>query len=176
MNTSSASTTPDRPKESVRDQCSTGRVVKAPCGVLDVFAGVALLCVFGGYCWDALTLPGPVNPNGIGVGEFPLIIAVSALLAVALMLCLGVIKCFRGSNQEQVEIFRPVSVVLAVLVLLSIGTYLDSLGPIIGVAGLSSLIMLVVGERRPVQILAVSLGLSFGLYAIFVLALGVSFS
>ncbi|AEB58782.1 hypothetical protein MDS_2751 [Ectopseudomonas mendocina NK-01] len=65
---------------------------------------------------------------------------------------------------------------LAVLVLLGIGAYLDRLGPLVGVALLAALTMLAAGERRPMQIIAVSLGLSLGLYAVFVLALGVSFS
>ena len=115
-------------------------------------------------------------PNAIGVGEFPVIVAVATLFAVALMLCLGAIKCFRRSGQGVVAICRPLSVVLAIVLLLGVGAYLDRLGPVMGVAGLSALLMLVAGERRPLQIIAVSSGLSAGLYAIFVLALGVSFS
>ncbi|WP_277374343.1 tripartite tricarboxylate transporter TctB family protein [Pseudomonas sp. AA-38] len=143
---------------------------------MDILAGVVLLGVFGLYGWHALQLPGPMNPNGIGVGEFPVIIAVTSLVAVVLMLGVGVLKCLRRSAQQMVTTCRPLPVVLAVLVVLGIGTYLDKLGPLIGVAVLSALTMLAVGERRPMQIIAVSLGLSLGLYAVFVLALGVSFS
>lgn len=176
MNTSSASTTSARTKESTKGSRKAEPVFTAPEGVLDVLAAVALLGVFGWYCWDALQLPASMTPNGIGVGEFPLIIAVATLVAVALMLCLGVIKCLRRSAQKVVATSRPLSVVLAILLLLGIGSYLDKLGPVIGIAGLSALVMLVAGERRPIQIIAVSSGLSAGLYAIFVLALGVSFS
>ncbi|MBT2295325.1 tripartite tricarboxylate transporter TctB family protein [Pseudomonas fluorescens] len=176
MNTSSASTTSARTKKSTKDSRKAEPVVKAPAGVLDVLAGVVLLGVFGLYVWHAMQLPGPMNPNGIGVGEFPVIIAFASLVAVALMLCLGVIKCFRRSAQQVVTTCRPLSVLLAVLVLVGIGTYLGRLGPIVGVAALSVLTMLVVGERRPMQVIAVSLGLSLGLYAVFILALGVSFS
>ena len=176
MNASSASATSASAKESTKGPCNAEPVVKAPAGVLDILAGGVLLGVFGLYGWSALQLPGPMTPNGIGVGEFPVIIAGASLVAVVLMLCLGAIKCFRRPAQQVVTICRPLSVVLAVLVLLAIGIYLDRLGPLIGVAGLSALTMLFVGERRLMQIIAVSLGLSLGLYAVFVLALGVSFS
>lgn len=176
MNTSSASTTSARTKESTTGARKAEPVVRAPAGVLDVLAGVVLLGVFGLYGWHAMQLPGPMNPNGIGVGEFPVIIAVASIVAVALMLGVGVIKCVRRSAHPVVTTCRPLSVVLAVLVLLGIGTYLDRLGPLVGVALLSALTMLAAGERRPMQIIAVSLGLSLGLYAVFVLALGVSFS
>lgn len=176
MSASSASTTSASAKQSTKGPCNAAPVVKAPAGVLDVIAGVLLLGVFGLYGWHALQLPGPMNPNGIGVGEFPVIISVASLVAVVLMLCLGVIKCLRRSAQQMVTTCRPLSVVLAVLVLVGIGSYLDKLGPVLGVAVLSALTMLVVGERRPMQIISVSMGLSLGLYAVFVLALGVSFS
>lgn len=176
MNASSASTTSASAKASTTGPCNAEPVVKVPAGVLDILAGVVLLGVFGLYGWHALQLPGPMNPNGIGVGEFPVIIAVTSLVAVVLMLGVGVLKCLRRSVQQMVTTCRPLPVVLAVLVVLGIGTYLDKLGPLIGVAVLSALTMLVVGERRPMQIIAVSLGLSLGLYAVFVLALGVSFS
>ena len=176
MNTSSASTTSAETKEPTTGARKAESVVRAPAGVLDVLAGVVLLGAFGLYGWHAMQLPGPMNPNGIGVGEFPVIIAVASIVAVALMLGVGVIKCVRRSAHPVVTTCRPLSVVLAVLVLLGIGTYLDRLGPLVGVALLSALTMLAAGERRPMQIIAVSLGLSLGLYAVFVLALGVSFS
>lgn len=176
MNTSSASTTSTNAKESIKNSRKAEPFVNAPAGVLDILAGVVLLGVFALYGWQAMRLPGPMNPNGIGIGEFPMIITVASLVAVLLMLGLGVIKCLRRTTRQVVTVSRPVSVVLAVLVLVSVGMYLDRLGPIIGVAVLGALIMLVVGERRPLQIIAVSLGLSLGLYAVFVLALGVSFS
>lgn len=176
MNTSSASTTSAETKESTTGSSKVEPVVRAPEGVLDVLAGVALLGVFGLYGWHAMQLPEPMNPNEIGVGEFPVIIAVTGFVAAALMLCFGVVKCVRRSAQQQVAISRPLSAGLAILVLVGGGICLDRLGPVLGVALLSALTMLVVGERRPMQIIAVSLGLSLGLYAVFVLALGVSFS
>lgn len=176
MNTSSASPTSQTTQASTPGSRNAEPALKAPAGVLDVVAGVVLFAAFSLYGWYAWQLPGPMNPNGIGVGEFPLIIAVTSLVAVALMLAVGVVKCVRRSAHPVVTTCRPLSVVLAALVLLAIGAYLDRLGPLIGVAVISALTMLAAGERRPMQIIAVSLGLSLGLYAVFVLALGVSFS
>ena len=119
MNTSSASTTSARTKESTTGARKAEPVVRAPAGVLDVLAGVVLLGVFGLYGWHAMQLPGPMNPNGIGVGEFPVIIAVASIVAVALMLGVGVIKCVRRSAHPVVTTCRPLSVVLAVLVKLA---------------------------------------------------------
>lgn len=176
MNTSSVSAASAKAKKSITAPCNAESLIKVPAGVLDILAGLILLGVFGWYGWAALQLPASLNPNAIGVGEFPTIIAVAALVSVVLMLCLGVLRCMRRSPEDVITTCRPLSVVLAILLLLGIGSYLDKLGPVIGVAALSALLMLVAGERRPLQITAVSLGLSAGLYAIFVLALGVSFS
>ena len=149
MNTSSASTASESTQASMQGSRNAEPEVKAPAGVLDVLAGVVLFAAFGLYGWYALQLPGPMNPNGIGVGEFPLIIAVTGLVAVALMLGGGVIKCVRRSAHPVVTTCRPLSVVLATLVLLAIGAYLDRLGPLIGVAVIAALTMLAAGERRP---------------------------
>jgi hypothetical protein len=176
MNTSSVSAASGKAKKPMAGARNAQPLIRVPAAVLDVLAGLILLGVFGWYGWAALQLPASLNPNAIGVGEFPTIIAVAALVSVVLMLCLGVVRCLRHSPQDVTTICRPWSVVLAILILLGIGTYLDKLGPVIGVAALSALLMLAAGERRPLQITAVSLGLSAGLYAIFVLALGVSFS
>lgn len=106
MNTSSASTTSAETKEPTTGARKAESVVRAPAGVLDVLAGVVLLGVFGLYGWHAMQLPGPMNPNGIGVGEFPVIIAVVSLVAVALMLGVGVIKCVRRSAHPVVTTSR----------------------------------------------------------------------
>ncbi|NVK42848.1 MAG: tripartite tricarboxylate transporter TctB family protein [Oceanospirillaceae bacterium] len=174
MNTSTASTqgTPKDPAKCPHRQVHS---IQVPLVWLELVFGLVLLLVAGTYLYEAAKLPDPMNPKAVGAGDFPMIIAIGTLIAVFLMCCHGLVKIFREKEHERVELSRPLSVIIAVLILGGIGAFLDSLGAIIATAGLSALLMIAVGERRPLHLIAVPMGLALGLYAIFVLALGVYF-
>lgn len=174
MNTSTASTQ-GTPKDPAKSQRRQGHFIQVPLVWLEVVFGLVLLLIVGNYLYEATQLPNPMNPKAVGAGDFPMMIAIGTLIAVFLMCCHGLVKIFREKEHERVEFSRPLSVIVAILVLVGIGGFLDSLGAIIATAGLSALIMIAVGERRPLQLIAVPLGLALGLYAVFVLALGVYF-
>ncbi|GGO75999.1 hypothetical protein GCM10011348_02170 [Marinobacterium nitratireducens] len=174
MNSSTASTR-SVPKEPVGSHRKQEGVLQVPLVWLELLLGIVLLIVVGSYLYEAAKLPDPMNPKAVGAGDFPMMIAIGTLVAVFLMSCHGLVKIFSEKEHELVELSRPLSVIVAILVLVGIGAFLDSLGAIIATAGLSALLMLAVGERRPLQLIAVPLGLALGLYVIFVLALGVYF-
>ena len=174
MNSSTVSAR-SAPKESAKTHRRQERTIQIPLAWLELLFGLVLLIGVAVYLYEATQLPVPINPKAVGAGDFPMMIASGTLVAIFMMCCQGLWKVFREKKPVLVSLNRPVSVIIAMLVLGGIGAFLDALGVIIAMVSLSALLMVAAGERRPLQLIAVPLGLALGLYAVFVLVLSVYF-
>lgn len=174
MNTSTASTR-RQPKHSDHSQKKSELAIQVPMVWLEVLFGFILLVIVGSYLYEAIKLPSPMNAKSMGAGDFPMIIAIVTLVAVFVMFCIGLVKIFKEKEHELVAFSRPVWVVAAILVLVVIGAFMETLGALAASAILVALLMFFAGERRPLQLITVPLGLALGIYAVFILALGVYF-
>ena len=164
-----------QPELSDNSQQKHEPAIKLPMVWLEVVFGFILLFVIGSYLYEAIKLPRAMNAKAMGAGDFPMIIAIGSLVAVFVMFCFGLVKLLKEKDHELVAFSRPVWVIAAMVVLVVIGSFLEYLGAISGVGSLVALLMFLAGERRPIQLIAVPLGMALGLYAVFILALGVYF-
>ena len=133
-----------------------------------------LLIAIGLYANDALKLPS-YGSSGIGASGFPLLVA---MLIGALLVFLIIISFLSRPNQDSdslVEVSRPAQVLLSIIVMVAVVLTLEWLGLIVGIALLAFLLMKLGGESRYSLLLTLPPLLALGIYAIFVLVLGVYF-
>jgi len=160
-------------------QCDHSRIkpqaIDVPLAWLELGIGGILLTITSYYLSDALSLPNPLNPNAVGAGRFPSLIAFATLACLVLMLCHSVVTLVRNKDLKRVKIRRPASVILAIVVLLAQVLLMEHLGAVACSVLFSMLLMFAAGERRPVQLLGVPLALGLSIYLVFTVALGVYF-
>lgn len=142
---------------------------------VELAIGLIFLIMGGYYMIEAMGLPKPRNPNAIGAGYFPVIVATGILTTVAMLLCFSLVKRLRKAKVDIVFIRRPFSVLAAMLILLGQVLLLESMGVIACTAAFSALLMVAAGERRLVYLVSIPLALTLGIYVVFSLALGVPF-
>lgn len=142
---------------------------------VELVTSILLAAIVVGYLIEAYALPSPYNAKSVGAGEFPIIIGYSTLIPLILLIIKSVANIVRKVPPKEVAISRPLSVLLAMVVLIVQTLLLDKVGLIIGIAVFSALLMLTAGERRPAFFIGVPLALALGIHAVFVLVLGVYF-
>nr|WP_283247398.1 tripartite tricarboxylate transporter TctB family protein [Halomonas boliviensis] len=126
------------------------------------------------YANDALKLPS-YSSSGIGASGFPLLVA--TLMGVSLLLLIVVSFLSKPSQESDslVEISRPAQVLLSMMVMAAVVLALEWVGLIVGIALMAFLLMKLGGENRYSLLLTLPPLLALGIYAIFVLVLGVYF-
>lgn len=141
---------------------------------LELAVYFALLAATALYANDALKLPS-YGSSGIGASGFPLLVAM--LIGVPLLLLIMVSLLSKPSQESDslVEISRPVQVLLSMMVMAAVVMALEWMGLIVGIALLAFLLMKLGGENRYSLLLTLPPLLALGIYAIFVLVLGVYF-
>lgn len=141
---------------------------------LELVVYFALLAATALYANDALKLPN-YGASGIGASGFPLLVAM--LIGVSLLLLIMVSLLSKPSQESDslVEISRPVQVLLSMMVMVAVVITLEWVGLIVGIALLAFLLMKLGGENRYSLLLTLPPLLALGIYAIFVLVLGVYF-
>ncbi|WP_445010874.1 tripartite tricarboxylate transporter TctB family protein [Vreelandella stevensii] len=142
---------------------------------LELAVYVVLLAAAALYANDALKLPSYGSSGSVGASGFPLLVA----MLIGLSLLLLIIISFVGKPDQEsdylVEISRPVQVLLSIVVMVAVVLALEWLGLIIGISLLAFLLMKLGGENRYLLLLTLPPLLALGIYAIFVLVLGVYF-
>ncbi|CAM0557535.1 hypothetical protein EHLJMEHL_02627 [Vreelandella titanicae] len=141
---------------------------------LELAVYFVLLAATALYANDALKLPS-YSSSGIGASGFPLLVA--TLIGISLLLLI-IVSLLSKPNQESdalVEISRPVQVLLSMMVMVAVVLALEWVGLIVGIALMAFLLMKLGGENRYSLLLTLPPLLTLGIYAIFVLVLGVYF-
>jgi hypothetical protein len=149
--------------------------LRVPLVWLELGVGLVLLIAAAYYMRGAFALPQPMNPNSLGAGSFPVIIASGLAVGVLTLLIFSVVKIVKKSKTEMVDVRRPMAVVAAMLVLLGHAWLLETLGAAASTAAFGAMLMIAAGERRPIQLIAIPLALALGIYLVFSVALGVPF-
>jgi len=134
----------------------------------------ALLWVFWDYLQQANALRRPMNPADIGAGGFPGLLASVAIAVLTLLVGLIVFRRATARRQSSLIIPRPIFVVATMALLVGQAMLFETVGAIACVAVFSLAILLACGERRPLHLVGVPLGLTAFIYVVFTVALGVS--
>ncbi|AZM97480.1 tripartite tricarboxylate transporter TctB family protein [Vreelandella venusta] len=142
---------------------------------LELAVYLLLLVATGLYAREAMNLPSYGSSGSVGASGFPLL--VSMLIGTSLILLIVVNLLNRPSQESElfIEVDRPLQVLLTVIVMAAVVLTLESVGLIVAITLLAFLLMKLGGETRYSLLLTLPLLLSFGIYAIFVLVLGVYF-
>ncbi len=127
------------------------------------------------YTLEALALPGASAPGSLGAGGFPAIVGVVSGILLLMLIGKSVMKTKLGIVDMRVFVHRPLQVIAVMMVMMAQVVIINVVGPIIGIILLAFLVMWLGGERRYVLLLTIPPLLSLGIYAIFVLMLGVYF-
>jgi len=157
-------------------QSRKAHLLRVPMAWLELVSGMVLVAIAGFYVYEAELLPDPFNPRAVGAGDFPMIVGLATVAASLFLTLLGVIHLISGKEHKHVTLHRPLSVAFGIAALIGGVLLLEHLGPLVGIATLSLLIMLAGGERRIGYLVAIPAALSGGIYSVFVLLLGVYFS
>ncbi|MEL7979838.1 tripartite tricarboxylate transporter TctB family protein [Vreelandella titanicae] len=126
------------------------------------------------YASEALNLPSYGSP-GIGASGFPLLVALLVGVSLVLLIVASFLSKRSQESDSLVEINRPAQVLVSVIVMVAVVLALEWLGLIVGIALLAFLLMKLGGENRYSLLLTLPPLLALGIYAIFVLVLGVYF-
>ncbi|MGO2262567.1 tripartite tricarboxylate transporter TctB family protein [Halomonas sp.] len=126
------------------------------------------------YANEAFNLPGYGSP-GIGASGFPLLVAMLIGSSLVLLIIASLLSKSSQESDSLVEISRPAQVLLSIVVMVAVVLALEWLGLIVGIALLAFLLMKLGGESRYSLLLTLPPLLALGIYAIFVLVLGVYF-
>ncbi|ASK21460.1 tripartite tricarboxylate transporter TctB family protein [Halomonas sp. N3-2A] len=127
------------------------------------------------YVREAVNLPSYGSSGSVGASGFPLL--VSMLIGASLILLIVVNLLNRPSQESElfIEVGRPLQVLLTIIVMAAVVLTLEWVGLIVAITLLAFLLMKLGGETRYSLLLTLPPLLSFGIYAIFVLVLGVYF-
>lgn len=127
------------------------------------------------YAREAVNLPSYGSSGSVGASGFPLL--VSMLIGASLILLIVVNLLNRPSQESElfIEVGRPLQVLLTIIVMAAVVLTLEWVGLIVAITLLAFLLMKLGGETHYSLLLTLPPLLSFGIYAIFVLVLGVYF-
>ncbi|MDQ7729650.1 tripartite tricarboxylate transporter TctB family protein [Halomonas sp. SpR8] len=141
---------------------------------LELAVYFVLLAATALYANDALKLPN-YSSSGIGASGFPLLVAMLIGVSLLFLIVVSFLSKANSESDSLVEISRPVQVLLSMMVMVAVVLALEWLGLIVGIALLAFLLMKLGGENRYSLLLTLPPLLALGIYAIFVLVLGVYF-
>lgn len=127
------------------------------------------------YAREALNLPNYGASGSVGASGFPLLVSMLIGISLAFLIIFNLLSKSSPEGELFVEVGRPVQVLLTVIALTAIVLALEWAGVIIGITLLAFLLMKLGGETRYSLLLTLPPLLSLGIYAIFVLVLGVYF-
>ncbi len=149
--------------------------VEIPVRLLEIGIGAVLAVVGFIYFNDALALPPPFNENAVGAGRFPIIVAAATLVSVALMVGGAVKAALLRDFGAPVAFPRPLFVCGAVLLLVLECLLFEKAGALACTFTASLVLMVLGGERRPLQFIGVPALVTLGIHVLFTVALGVRF-
>ncbi len=130
--------------------------------------GTVALAVAGWFLWESIALQATPGADRVGPGAFPgLVSFIMAAAALALLLGIG------EGRAQALEVERPLHVLATLAALVG---FVIALGqaPMLAVIFVLSLVLpLIVGERRPLPLLAGAAGLTLAVWLLFGLLLRV---
>ncbi len=148
--------------------------LRLPMWLCELVGSGALLLVFWDYRQQANALRRPLNPADIGAGGFPSLLATAAIAALLLLVGLIVFRRVTARQESSLIVPRPVYVAVTMALLVGQAILFEWIGAIVCVAVFSLAILLACGERRPLHLVGVPLGLTAFIYVVFTVVLGVS--
>lgn len=127
------------------------------------------------YVREALNLPNYGDAGHVGASGFPLLVSILISVSIFFLIIFNLFSKPSQGSELSVEVGRPVQVFLAVIAMAATVFLLNWTGLIVAIIFLAFLLMKVGGETRYSLLLTLPPLLSIGIYAIFVLVLGVYF-
>lgn len=149
-------------------------VLRGSLPAIELAGCAVLLVVFWKYYDQARALPQPLNPIDVGAGGFPLLLAIATLVAIVAVCVAALFRAFDAVPVDWVSIRRPLSVALAVVLLVAQASWFETLGALPSVVVFAAGTAFACGERRIAHLVGVSLALAAFIYGAFILALAVN--
>ncbi|KPQ22641.1 tripartite tricarboxylate transporter TctB family protein [Halomonas sp. HL-93] len=134
-----------------------------------------LLVATAFYVREAHNLPNYGDAGYVGASGFPLLVSLLIGVSIVLLMIINILSKPKKESELTIGIRRPFQVMLAVMVMTTSVFLLEWTGLIVAIMFLAFLIMKVGGETRYSLLLTLPPLLSLGIYAVFVLLLGVYF-